>query len=182
MKILFALALLLNSRTAIAYSNGMNEKECKASAGRVVSNFPPECRDDEISLGPVRMKCPCSCCAPAKQARSATQSPLEALREIRPADKKAFGQIRDARDWRNPRIIVSDPDILIVDRALVTAPELISKLAKLPKDAWPYGRIVLIMKGSIGSKGTGPKAKENYYKVLMILKEANIQADQWPSA
>lgn len=161
----------------------MTEAECKSQGGRVVGDYPPVCRDDEISLGMVSMMCPCACCVTAKMPRAkSNKAPRELLEELPAPDSAMIASIRDIQLWRNPRIIIDPGGVRVLYRSTVPPGEILTRLASLPVDAWPYGRVVAVTEQSIRSKGDGPKIQRNLKKVLELLRESGIRVERFPSA
>src|SRR5580765_1172120 len=70
------------------------------------------------------------------------------------ADPAKYAAIRDARDWKNPYLIVHDGDIEVIattiptPRRVNTSDALAEVLTKLPPSAWPYGRVAAIQDAS----------------------------------
>ena len=161
----------------------MTESQCKEQGGRVVGDYPPVCRDDEISLGLVSMKCPCACCVTAKMPRPKTnEAPKDLLAQLPAPDSAMIASIRDIQLWRNPQLIVKPDGVEVFFRSTVPAADILSRLSSLPTDAWPYGRVVALTEQSIRSKGDGPKIQRNLRKVLEMLKEGKIRVERFPSA
>ena len=161
----------------------MTEAQCKAQGGRVVGDYPPVCRDDEISLGMVQMMCPCACCVQARGPRlKSEKSSKELLRELPVPDEALIKSIRDIQLWRNPQLIIRADGVDVFYRSKVPAQNVLIRLSTLPVDAWPYGRAVAISEQSVLSKGDGPKIQRNLKKVLELLKEVGIHVERFPSA
>jgi hypothetical protein len=55
-------------------------------------------------------------------------------------------------------------------------------LAQLPKEAWPYGKIVGVMEAGLRSGNDDKLIQENLDRTLKSLKELGIEARLWPSA
>lgn len=163
--------------------NKMTETQCKAFAGRVEGDYPPSCKDNEIALGLVSMKCPCICCAPAREPRlKSADLPETVLNRIPPPKRKLFELMADSADWRNPLLIVRGNEVQILFRSTVKPGDLLKRLSTLPGDAWPYGKVVGVQQQPLGSKGDSEKIRNTLPEVLKLLKSAGILAVQWPSA
>jgi hypothetical protein len=116
--------------------------------------------------------------------RSATTVvPSTLLRGIPSPERRLYRHVQDAQDWRNPYLVVCVDGIQVKSKGIarsVSLEELASTLAHLPKNAWPYGRIVAVQENSIGSSEHFKLIQENLDKVLKILTEIGVEADQWP--
>ena len=116
--------------------------------------------------------------------RPATTDPLYAsLRSISSPKRQLYQSVRDAGDWRNPYLVVCADGVDV--RGIggrVLPEELASILARLPKEAWPYGRIVAVQEIGIRSGGDDELIRDNLTKVLRILREIGIEVELWPSA
>jgi hypothetical protein len=104
------------------------------------------------------------------------------LRDIAPANAKLYAGLRDVKDWRNPHLIVDARDVQVLNVGKTKAGELKSFLEKLPKSAWPYGRVVALEEQSIRSGNDDKLIEKNLKKVLAVLKALGIRVEQWPSA
>lgn len=185
-QLLFALTALIFCERVFAAPkiiNKMTEAQCKTAGGRVDGDYPPSCKDNEIALGMVSMKCPCVCCAPAKEPRlKSDELPQTILDRIPPPKREIIKRIGDSTEWRNPLLMVGDKDIHILFRTTTKTDHLLKLLSTLPGDAWPYGKAVGVQIQSLGSQGDPQKVPENLREVLKMLKSAGIMAVQWPSA
>jgi len=108
-----------------------------------------------------------------------TRSPLS---KISPANKKLYAEVRDAKDWRNPYLVVGASDVQVLHVGNTTAEQLKTFLEKLPKKAWPYGRVVALSEQGIRSGNDDKLIKENLEKVLAASKAEKIKVELWPSA
>ena len=67
----------------------------------------------------------------------------------------------------------------MLDQRMVSIEELRDCLVKLPKEAWPYGRIVGLQENSLGRR-TALTAR-NKEQAEQILKSLEIRITWWPS-
>jgi hypothetical protein len=96
--------------------------------------------------------------------------------------------ILDARDWPNPYIIVSARTVEIVGpgssapRHEMPLSQLADYLRRLPKSAWPCGRIVAAQQSGPRRQDDGPAIAENCSKLNKILMGLKLKVNWWPSA
>ena len=97
--------------------------------------------------------------------------------------------ITDARDWRNPYIVVNTGGVLLIlygsSRPTNEMPvsQLAAYLSQLPKRAWPCGKVVAASKNGLsGGPNDGPAINDNCSRVNKILKEIGVKVEWWPSA
>lgn len=175
---------------SLSEMHGMTPSQCKRSGGRVDGDFDKGCSDKEVCLGPVKyMMCSCWCCASAIESTA----PIKALREIAAPDPKLYEGIHDARDWRNPLLTFDEKGVRLEYRSVVSPSELIPKLEKLPRTAWPYGRVVVIYAsryklepdskyqkklGDIYRKRDAIVQKTKL-EVIRLLEENGVQVREW---
>lgn len=125
---------------------GLSGDGCKAQGGRIESIGPLlECNENEFFYGRVLgMKCGCICCGPkAELAAKDGAPPKTPLLGIPKPNQDLYQDLRDAQ-WRNPFLILRSTEVEV--RGLGTFPmnQIESVLLGLPKDAWPYGRVVAL--------------------------------------
>lgn len=109
--------------------------------------------------------------------------------KIPPAIAAKYKGIRDARDWRNPMVIVRAEGIELVSTAIpngrktVPLSELRDLLISLPVSAWPYGRVVLASDLGLrrGDRSDDAPIERNHAAAEKILKGLDIVVDWWPS-
>lgn len=96
-----------------------------------------------------------------------------------------FEQIRDARDWRNPILIIHAKEIEIRsiygewrgDVEMVT-----NQLERLDAAAWPYGRVVLMQDSSlINGFADLPSIRRNRGVLRDSLQKLKVQVVLFPS-
>ena len=103
------------------------------------------------------------------------------------ADPKKYQGIRDAKDWRNPYLIIRVDGIEVVGvtdgRSPLTIDAVTAILEGLPDSAWPYGRIVAIQdNGVLASESEHSRIEANRNRLLQHLYELGVIVDFWPSA
>ncbi|MBI2680981.1 MAG: hypothetical protein HYX25_08260 [Candidatus Solibacter usitatus] len=89
-------------------------------------------------------------------------------------------------DWPNPFIVVAAAGVTVIsgshERREMAVEQLASFLKKLPKSAWPCGRVAALQQaGPRGLHDDAPIAG-NLRKVKQILKKLAVRMDPWPSA
>jgi hypothetical protein len=89
--------------------------------------------------------------------------------------------VRDAKDWRNPYLVVGAVDVQVLNVGTTKIEQLQTFLKKLPEKVWPYGRVVALQEQALRSGNDNEKIKKNLEKVLTILKAADIKVELWPN-
>ena len=103
-----------------------------------------------------------------------------------------YRSIQDAREWRNPILIVQDEGVEVRAKGLVgvnggkhaSVEDLKALLISLPLNAWPYGRVVMQT-----DQGIVPDPADEYLRklsqtrrrVAVVLESLGITAELWPS-
>ncbi len=111
---------------------------------------------------------------------------IGALDQI-PAPKPGYAaNIRDAKDWPNPYIVVCrDGYVLNVPGrprneeryGLIVLEKL---LLGLPRESWPLGRVVAVQEQGIRANDLAVQG--NREALLNLLNSDKVKADRWPSA
>jgi len=102
-------------------------------------------------------------------------------------DPQKYRSVRDAKDWKNPYLIVRRDGIEIlgmtpVGRAIAVE-SVPGMLERLPDSAWPYGLVVAVQDIGIVSGGADlANIEANRTKLLNLLKRLGVAVDRWPSA
>ena len=114
------------------------------------------------------------------------QPPRSLQNRISKPDPKKYHSVQDAKDWKNPYLIVRRDGIEIVGMTpvgqAVSVESVPVTLEKLPDSAWPYGLVVAVQDMGILSREKDPALIEaNRAKLLNLLKEFGIAVDRWPS-
>ena len=98
-------------------------------------------------------------------------------------DPAKYDDVQNAKDWKNPYLIVRRDGVEIVGRTPITQVESIPGVLKgLPDSAWPYGLVVAVQDIGVESKEDRPSVKANRVRLLALLKELGISVYGWPSA
>jgi hypothetical protein len=116
-----------------------------------------------------------------------TQTSRSLQHRIPKPDPKKYHSVQDAKEWKNPYLIVRRDGIEIlgitpVGRAIAvqSVPEV---LERLPDSAWPFGLVVAVQDiGILSGKTDLAGIEANRTKLLNLLKELGIAVDRWPSA
>jgi hypothetical protein len=101
---------------------------------------------------------------------------------------KSYQSVLDARDWKNPYLIVRRDGIEVrttgAEKTGPTMPveRVIAFLEKLPKTAWPYGLVVGVQENGVRSGDDDAFIKHNSSELLNQLRNNSVKADLWPSA
>ena len=102
-------------------------------------------------------------------------------------DPRKYHAIQDAKDWRNPYLVIRPEGIEIigitpVGRA-IPVESVPGVLEKLPASAWPYGLVVAASDiGIVSSSKDLPLIMASRRKLLKVLNAHGIAVDLWPSA
>jgi hypothetical protein len=102
-------------------------------------------------------------------------------------DPGKYRSIRDARDWKNPYLVVRRDGIEIVGTTpagqSIDVSSIPGALEKLPASAWPYGLVVAIQDIGLVSGKTDPeRIADNRAKLMKLMKDLGIVVNLWPSA
>jgi hypothetical protein len=115
-----------------------------------------------------------------------TQTPQFLQNRIPKPDRKKYHAVQDAKDWRNPYLIVRRDGIEIVGMTTVGQAIPVDSVPRvlkgLPDSAWPYGLVVAVQDIGLVSEGDPPRIEANRKRLLMLLKKLAITVDLWPSA
>lgn len=116
-----------------------------------------------------------------------SKDPRRSLRTRIPRpDPAKYNRVRDAREWKNPYLVVRRGGIEIVGVTPVepgiSVQAVATELERLPDSAWPYGLVVAVQEIGIRSPGEDAPIRANREKLLALLKRLGITADLWPSA
>jgi hypothetical protein len=103
------------------------------------------------------------------------------------SNPKKYQGILDAKDWKNPQLIVRPTGIEVSGITPVGSgipvDSVFDVLGKLPDSAWPYGLVVAVADvGLRASKNENAPIHANRVKLLGILKQHGIAVELWPSA
>jgi len=101
---------------------------------------------------------------------------------ILPANPRLYENVRDAKDWRNPFLVVLRDGVRLISPAIergeetIRLDELRDTLRDLPVSAWPYGRVVGWSENSLGSGDDFKLIRKNGGTVLETLESMDIDA------
>jgi hypothetical protein len=113
-------------------------------------------------------------------------NPLRA--RIPDADPKKYEGIQDAKDWRNPYLIVRADGITTASGASgggspIPVDSVPAALENLPDSAWPYGLVVAVQDaGVVASKADQSRIEANRILLVRVLNQLGVTVDSWPSA
>lgn len=115
-----------------------------------------------------------------------TQTPQSLQNRIPKPDPTKYHAVQDAKDWKNPYLIVRRDGIEIIGMTAVgqsiPVDSVPGVLNRLPNSAWPYGLVVAVQDIGLVSEGDPPRIEANRKRLLMLLKKFAIAVDLWPSA
>ena len=94
-----------------------------------------------------------------------------------------YRSILDMKNWQNPYVTVY-PDGLHLEghSGTLQASELVQKLAGLPKESWPYGRVIAVGQLGIRSGNDDQLIEALWQKTTEKLKALGLTIEQVPSA
>ena len=115
-----------------------------------------------------------------------TQTSRSLHTRIPKPDPKKYNSVQDAKDWKNPYLVVRRDGIEIVGITpvghAISVESTPGTLEKLPDSAWPYGLIVAVQDiGIVSGKTDLARIEANRTKLLNLLKDLGIAVDRWPS-
>ena len=114
-----------------------------------------------------------------------TQASASLQSRIPKPDPKKYHTVRDAKDWKNPYLVVRRDGIEIVGITAVghaiAVDSVPGVLKGLPDSAWPYGLVVAVQDIGLTSQGDPLRIEANRQKLLTLLKKLGIVIDLWPS-
>ena len=123
-------------------------------------------------------------CSPPKRVSNSGTSPLK--NRIPAPDPAKYRSILDARDWRNPYLMVRADGIDVRAISAVTGipamspADVVWYLEKLPSIAWPYGLVVAVQENGVRALGDDDCIRENRDELLRFLKAAGVETELWP--
>ena len=106
------------------------------------------------------------------------------------ADRQRYKSIQDAKNWRNPILVIRADGNQVISKGLpsgertVAPTDLQRALIDLPVTAWPYGRVVAVQDIGLhpADLSDGPAIANNRNVTLAILKTLEVTVEGWPSA
>jgi hypothetical protein len=99
-----------------------------------------------------------------------------------------YATIRDAREWLNPKIIVTRDGVELLapsvpgGRKAVPVGELRAELIALDTRAWPYGRAVMASDNHLRAVDHSDDARirEHHLAVVALMKALGVRVEWWP--
>ena len=122
------------------------------------------------------------------QAKLGNTDATRGLEGVPDPNDDAIREIRDAKEWRNPYVIVNRDDYeLILPEQPRTAKrwdlaELEHALLSLPREGWPLGRVVAVQENSLRSEGDDERIANNLNALKRMLESHKVRVDLWPTA
>ena len=125
------------------------------------------------------------------------------LSQIPPPSKNLYMSVSSMNEWQNPSITVQEkmmslhvlmPDANPSDlgRGTMLRPEaarrqilnitpenLAAALTAIPKEAWPYGRVVAIEEAHDAPQSVRPQLRRNIEGAIDTLQDIGVVADEW---
>jgi hypothetical protein len=106
------------------------------------------------------------------------------------ANPQRYASIQDAKNWRNPILVIRADGIQVISRRLpsgertVAPTDLQRTLIDLPMTAWPYGRVVAVQDIGLhpADLSDGRAIANNRNVTLAILETLEVTVEGWPSA
>jgi hypothetical protein len=127
-----------------------------------------------------------SCSQPATIQRVADTGVSPLKNRIPPPDPNKYRSVTDARDWKNPYLLVQANGIRPISAATgaptMSPADVVVYLEKLPSIAWPYGLVVAVQENGVRATGDDARIKRNREELVRLLEEAGIRVSAWPSA
>ena len=102
---------------------------------------------------------------------------------IGPPVREKYQGVRDAKDWRNPYLMVCADGVHVIaleQTSIIPIRNVRTTLLQLPIAAWPYGRVIAIQDCSIvapADRGRGERVAE----VEAQLSPLKLTIERWPS-
>jgi hypothetical protein len=98
------------------------------------------------------------------------------------ANPKLYEHVRDAKEWRNPILVVYSDGIRLMSSAIdggektVRLDQLKDSLKELPVSAWPYGRVVGWGENALRSGDDDQIIRRNTERMQEILAAMDVDA------
>lgn len=124
-----------------------------------------------------------SCSQPTSIQRIANVIPSP----LPPPDPNKYSDVRGARDWQNPYLMVqangidARPNSAPTKAAAISPGEVVTYLEILPSTAWPYGLVVAVQGNGLRNPSDDAPIKKNREELVRLLEKAGIKVDLWPS-
>lgn len=125
------------------------------------------------------------------------------LQQIPPPSKHLYFNVARLEDWHNPSLTVQEkmisihvlmadanpsdlgkgtmlrPDAARIQVLNVDPKNLAEALNAIPKDAWPYGRVVSIEEARDAPQAARPQLRRNIETAIDTLNNIGVVADEW---
>lgn len=121
----------------------------------------------------------------ASSSLGSTQTLHHLRGRIAKPDPEMYRAVRDAKDWKNPYVIVKRDGIEIrgiseIGQAISVA-AVREKLENLPDSAWPYGLVVALQEDGVISEGDESRIEANRKSLVTVLGRLGVTVVPWPS-
>ena len=125
------------------------------------------------------------------------------MSQIPPPSKNLYMQVNSLDEWHNPSLTVQEkmislhvlmPDVNPSDlgKGTLLRPEAVRRqelnidpanlaaaLTAIPKEAWPYGRVVAIEEAHDAPKSAQPQLRRTIEQAMDTLQTIGVVADEW---
>ncbi len=125
------------------------------------------------------------------------------LSQIPPPSKNLYMQVSSMSEWQNPSLTVQEKMISLhvlmpdanpsdLGKGTMLRPEaarkqvlnidpsnLAAALTAIPKEAWPYGRVVAIEEARDAPKAAQPQLRLTIERAMDTLQNIGVVADEW---
>lgn len=115
-------------------------------------------------------------------ASARAQSDADGIRAIPEPNKAFYSAVQDARQWRNPYLLVRADGIEILSTHQIVSPDQVITTLARPPHKWPYGRVVAVQEIAIRSRNDDILIRRNLQQTLQLLKDAGVDVEVWPTA
>ncbi len=129
----------------------------------------------------------CSKKAPPPEPIATTTAQPTGLEAVAPADAAKLPNFKDMSGWKNPYLVVREDGIGFVDFSnheirILKPEEIPAELVALPRDAWPYGRVVLVGQAMPEGATDAMRAEVLKNRALLMgtLKELDVEYREPP--
>jgi hypothetical protein len=123
----------------------------------------------------------------AAETRAAEPAGPTGLERIPDPDPSKYPLYSDMTGWKNPYLVVREDGIGFVDLSnreihILKPEEIPAELVALPKEAWPYGRVVLVAQAVPKDPTDQTKAELRKNRALLLgtLKQLGVQFREAP--
>ncbi len=141
--------------------------------------------------------------AAAEDTRQQIEDARRDLSRIPPPSKNLYMAVNDINEWQNPSITVQEKMITLhvlmpdanpsdIGKGTMLRPEaarrqiltidpvnLAEALNSVPKEAWPYGRVVAIEEAHDAPKSAQPQLRRTIEKAIDTMQNIGVVADEW---